>query len=96
MQIQTNAKFCAVQVAAAIMPMPRTESATRARPEGLRPAEPMGGGPSAVMVVEQKQSAWQKQWQNMQGKVLKQQITLRTAVILDSGHSLFHCMSRGS
>ena len=58
-----------IQVAAAIMPMPRTESATRARPEGLRPAEPTGGGPSAVMVVEQKQSAWQKQWQNMQGKV---------------------------
>lgn len=58
-----------IQVAAAIMPMPRTESATRAQPEGLRPAEPTGGGPSAVMVVEQKQSAWQKQWQNMQGKV---------------------------
>ena len=52
-----------IQVAAAIMPLPRTESATRARPEGLRPAEPTGGGPSAVMVVQQKQ------WQNMQGKV---------------------------
>ena len=51
------------------MPMPRTESATRARPGGVRPAEPEGGGPSAVMVVQQKQSAWQRQWQNMQSKV---------------------------
>ena len=58
-----------IQVAAAIMPIPRTESATRARPDGLRPAEPTSGGPSAVMVVQQKQSAWQKQWQNMQAKV---------------------------
>ena len=83
MQIQLlSAKCVAVQVAAAIMPMPRTESATRARPEGLRPAEPVGGGPSAVMVVEQKQSAWQKQWQNMQGKVLRQLLALRASFIL--------------
>lgn len=57
------------EVAAAIMPLPRTESATRARPDGLRPAEPTGGGPSAVMVVQEKQSAWQKQWHNMQSKL---------------------------
>lgn len=55
-----------MQVQAAIMPIPRTESATRARPEGLRPES---GGPSAVMVVPHKQSAWQKQWQDLQSKV---------------------------
>lgn len=68
-RLRTMGQTVRREVAAAIMPMPRTESATRARPEGLRPAEPTGGGPSAVMVVEQKQSAWQKQWQNMQGKL---------------------------
>ncbi|KAL0050425.1 hypothetical protein WJX82_011012 [Trebouxia sp. C0006] len=68
-RLRTMGQTVKREVAAAIMPMPRTESATRARPEGLRPAEPTGGGPSAVMVVEQKQSAWQKQWQNMQGKL---------------------------
>lgn len=56
------------------MPLPRTESATRARPDGLRPAEPTGGGPSAVMVVQEKQSAWQKQWHNMQSKVICSQV----------------------
>lgn len=68
-RLRTMGQTVKREVAAAIMPMPRTESATRAQPEGLRPAEPTGGGPSAVMVVEQKQSAWQKQWQNMQGKL---------------------------
>ncbi|KAL3131762.1 hypothetical protein ABBQ38_007481 [Trebouxia sp. C0009 RCD-2024] len=57
------------EVAAAIMPMPRTESATRARPEGVRPAETKEGAPSAVMVVQQKQSAWQRQWQSMQSRL---------------------------
>ena len=73
------------------MPIPRTESATRARPEGLRPAAPESGGPSAVMVVQQKQSAWQKQWQDLQSKVYHHAVIIVPCEILFAIITLVLC-----
>lgn len=55
------------QVEEAVLPKQYTRSATRARDPSIRPAT--GSGATGITVVQQKDSRWHKQWNNMQQKV---------------------------
>jgi hypothetical protein len=56
------------QVVAAVLPQKPTVSATRAPPEGVRPPADAPPAGSAVAVVPQRESRWQKQWQDMRSQ----------------------------
>ena len=59
-----------------MLPRKETTSATRARDPGVRPAG--NPGSSAVSVVKQQQSRWQKQWAEMQDKVRRPPLDLQS------------------
>lgn len=61
---------CLMQVAAAVLPRPRTTSATRA--PAMQPAASTAGagaGTSQVMVVQEQIPGWKRHWRDMQAKV---------------------------
>ncbi len=61
---------CLLQVAAAVLPRPRTTSATRA--PAMQPAASTAGagaGTSQVMVVQEQIPGWKRHWRDMQAKV---------------------------
>ena len=68
--MQLSRTCCAlVQVEDAVLPREETASATRARDPNLRPAGEGRPQQTAVSVVKQEESRWQKQWAEMQDKV---------------------------